>query len=147
MNTDAVYYFADENLSEFIGKGSNVTISEVSNDMSVYAVNVENIEPSDIVEVPIFISTLNADFNLSHDTLNLAFEQKIQLEALSESANEWTWYLDENEIGNIQNLQYEMDQAGVYNIELFVMDSLGCSAQSEQKIVAFNDPLLGSKTS
>jgi subtilisin family serine protease len=145
LNTDAVYYFADENLSEFIGKGSNVTISEVSNDMSVYAVNVENIEPSDIVEVPIFISTLNADFNLSHDTLNLAFEQKIQLEALSESANEWTWYLDENEIGNIQNLQYEMDQAGVYNIELFVMDSLGCSAQSEQKIVAFNDPLLGSK--
>ena len=62
LNTDAVYYFADENLSEFIGKGSNVTISEVSEDMTIYAVNAENIEPSDVVEVPIFVSNLSADF-------------------------------------------------------------------------------------
>ncbi|MGM0580556.1 MAG: S8 family serine peptidase [Bacteroidota bacterium] len=145
INSDAVYYFADENLNEFIGKGSNVTISEISEEISVYAVNVENIEPSEIVEVPIYVSTLSAEFNLSHDTINLAFEEKVVLEALSESANEWTWYLDGTEIGNSQSIQYEVNREGKFNIELSVSDSLGCSAQSVQNIVVFNDPLLGNK--
>ncbi|WMN10901.1 S8 family serine peptidase [Marivirga salinae] len=145
LNTDAVYYFTDENLSEFIGKGSNVTVSAVSEDMTVYAVNVENIEPSDIVEVPIFVSNLSADFNASHDTINLAFEQNIILEALSESGTEWTWHLNGNEIGNSKNLQHEIGKAGVFTVELLVSDSLGCSAQSQQEVVVFNDPLLGTK--
>ena len=145
LNTDAVYYFADEDLSEFIGKGSNVTVPEVGEDMTIYAVNVENIEPSDVVEVPIFVSNLSADFTLSHDTINLAFEQKINLKATSEPSTDWTWYLDGSEIGNSQNLQYEMNKGGVFTIALSVSDSLGCSAHSEQKIVVFNDPLLGNK--
>jgi hypothetical protein len=145
LNTGAVYYFADENLNEYIGKGANVTISEVSEDFSIYAVNVENIEPSDIVEVPIFVSNLSSDFNLSHDTLNLAFEQNLILEALSESATAWSWFLDGNRIGDNQNLQYEMSEAGVFTIALLVSDSLGCSAESEQEIVVFNDPLLGTR--
>lgn len=145
LNSDAVYYFADDNLNEFIGKGSEVTIPEISNNTSIYAVNVENIEPSDIVEVPIFVSDLSGEFNSSHDTINLAFEQRIELESISESANEWIWYLNGDEIGNTKNLQLEMDQAGVFKIELSVSDSLGCNAQFEKEVVVFNDPLLGTK--
>ena len=145
INTDAVYYYGDESLSDFIGKGSEVTIAEITENIAIYAVNVENIEPSDVVEVPIFVSTLSADFNSSNDTLNLAFEQIIELEALSESANKWIWYLDGEEIGNTKNLQYKMEEAGVFNIELSVSDSLGCEALSEKEIVVFNDPLLGTK--
>jgi PKD repeat protein len=144
-NSNAVYYYADENLSEFIGKGSNVTISEVTEDISIFAVNVEDIEPSDVVEVPIYVSELTADFNISQDTINIAFDNSIALEALSESATTWTWYLNEDEIGSSQNLQYEVGESGVFNIGLLVSDSLGCIEQFEQTLVVFNDPLLGSK--
>lgn len=145
LNTEAVYYFADESLSEFIGKGSNVTVSEVSEDMTIYAVNVEKIKPSDIVEVPIFVSNLSADFNASHDTINLAFEQNLVMEALSESATEWTWFFNGDNVGGSKDLQYEISKAGVFTIELLVSDSLGCSAQSQHEVVVFNDPLLGTK--
>ncbi|ADR20531.1 hypothetical protein MATR_18460 [Marivirga tractuosa] len=145
LNTNAVYYFADESLSEFIGKGPEVILSEVASNSTIFAVNVEKIEPSAVVEVPIFVSDLSADFTVSHDTLNLAFEQSITLEATSESANQWIWYFDGQEIGNTKSLQYEMNQAGVFKIELSVSDSLGCNTLSEKEIVVFNDPLLGTK--
>jgi PKD repeat protein len=113
--------------------------------MSVFAVNVESFEPSSVVEVPIFVSSLKADFSLSQDTINLAFEQSIQLESLSEVADAWTWTFDGNQIGESQNINYEIGETGIYKINLSVSDSLGCNAQSEMQIVVFNDPLLGNQ--
>jgi hypothetical protein len=98
-----------------------------------------------VVEVPIFVSSLKADFSLSQDTINLAFEQSIQLESLSEVADAWTWTFDGNQIGESQNINYEIGEAGIYKINLSVSDSLGCNAQSEMQIVVFNDPLLGNQ--
>ncbi|WP_375577971.1 S8 family serine peptidase [Marivirga tractuosa] len=145
LNSDKVYYFEDRELTQFLGKGSEVNIDEVSENMTVFAVNVDNVNPSEIVEVPVFVSDLNADFSLSHDTINLAFDEEIKLESLSESASEWTWEIDDQSIGENARANHVFSEAGVFKIQLEVSDSLGCSEFSEKQIVVFNDPLLGNK--
>ncbi|HET8860012.1 S8 family serine peptidase [Marivirga sp.] len=144
-NSDAVYFYADADLNEFLGKGSSITLPQIETDSKIYAVNVNNIQPSETVEVPIYMSSLTADFSLSQDTLNLAYESSVTMEVLSESANSWKWLLDNVEIGNNQVLEYIFEEAGVFELELSVTDSLGCSRQAEQIIIVYDDPLLGSK--
>lgn len=145
-NSDKVFYYEDRDLTQYIGKGAEVTIDGVNENMSVFAVNVENFHPSEVVEVPVFVSNLNADFSLSHDTINLAFEEEIQLESLSESASAWSWKINNQSTGNEKRINHNFIEAGVYKIQLNVSDTLGCNDFAEKEIVVFNDPLLGNKS-
>jgi subtilisin family serine protease len=145
LNSDEMYYFQDEGLTNFLGKGAEVNIEEVSENMTVFAINVENVKPSEITEVPIFVSNLGADFLLSHDTINLAYNQEIRLESLSESASNWTWKIDNQTVGNTSTINHSLSAAGIYKIQLVVQDTLGCNDFSEKQLVVFNDPLLGNK--
>jgi len=145
LNTDKVYYFADKELTQFIGKGAEVNVGEVGEKMSVFAVNVEDIHPSETVEVPVFVSDLNANYTLSNDTVNLAFEQGIKLSALSETASQWNWTVNNEKIGEKSSLDYTFSESGVYQIQLSVTDTLGCEDSFEKQVVVFNDPLLGTK--
>ncbi|WP_296622010.1 S8 family serine peptidase [Marivirga sp.] len=146
INSDKVFYYEDQGLTQYIGKGAEVNIDQVSENMSVFAVNVENIHPSEVVEVPVFVSDLNADFSVSHDTINLAFEEEIHLESLSESASDWSWKINNQTIGGEEIINHTLIEAGVYKIQLNVSDTLGCSDFAEKQIVVFNDPLLGNIT-
>jgi hypothetical protein len=143
LNSENVYYFEDSVLTRFIGKGSNVNIEDVNKDMTIFAINVENINPSKIVEVPVFVSDLSAEFSISHDTINLAFEKEIQLEALSESGSTWNWKINNTNIASKSSVIHSLSEAGVFKIQLNIEDTLGCSAVAEKQIVVFNDPLLG----
>jgi PKD repeat protein len=145
LNSDKIYYFEDEELSQLIGKGAEVNIESVDGNISVYAVNVENIHPSETVEVPVFVSDLTAEFNLSHDTINLAFENEIQLESITESADSWAWKINNQSIGQNPVIKHQLSEAGVFDIQLSVSDTLGCEETAKRQIVVFNDPLLGNK--
>ncbi|SMG15623.1 Por secretion system C-terminal sorting domain-containing protein [Marivirga sericea] len=146
LNSEKVYYFEDSELTQFIGKGANVNIAEVSEDMSVFAVNVENVYPSEVIEVPIFVSDLTAEFSISHDTINLAFEKEIQLEALSSSSSNWNWKINNSTIASKSSVIHSLSEAGVFKVQLNVEDTLGCIAVAEKQLVVFNDPLLGSNS-
>jgi PKD repeat protein len=146
LNSNSVYYFEDQALTQFIGKGAEVNIEALAGNMSVFAVNVENIHPSETVEVPIFVSDLTADFTLSHDTINLAFENEIKLKSVSESAESWSWKINNQSAGQNSVLNYQISEAGVFDIQLTVTDTLGCEETSRKKITVFDDPLLGNKT-
>jgi len=145
LNADRVYYYADEEMTQFLGKGSEISLDNVSEDMSVFAVNVGGFYPSNPVEVPIFVSDLSADFEASHDTINLAYEQEIQLKSLSETAQEWLWEINSEQIGQEAVVNYRFTDPGVFKIKLAVKDTLGCELVQEQQLVVFNDPLLGTK--
>tara|TARA_R110002012_G_scaffold99980_2_gene238369 strand:+ start:41251 stop:45432 length:4182 start_codon:yes stop_codon:yes gene_type:complete len=145
LNTDEVYYFEDEAMSNFIGKGPEVNLESVNENMTVFAINVKNIHPSEMVEVPIFVSELTAEFNLSSDTINLAFENEIELEALSESAASWNWKIDNQLVSQSSEVSHQFSAAGVFDIQLSVTDTLGCEQSNKKQLVVFNDPLLGNK--
>ncbi|WKV11305.1 T9SS type A sorting domain-containing protein [Marivirga harenae] len=113
--------------------------------MTVFAINVKNIHPSEMVEVPIFVSELTAEFNLSSDTINLAFENEIELEALSESAASWNWKIDNQLVSQSSEVSHQFSAAGVFDIQLSVTDTLGCEQSNKKQLVVFNDPLLGNK--
>lgn len=145
LNSDNIYYFEDPALTQFIAKGKEVNIEGLDGNMSIYAVNVENIHPSEAVEVPIFVSDLTAEFTLSHDTINLAFENEIQLESVSASADSWAWEINNQSIGNNPVIKHQLSEPGVFDIQLSVSDTLGCEEINKRQIVVFNDPLLGNK--
>ena len=142
-NSDAIYYYADAELTDFLGKGNKLSIEEVTENMMIYAVNVENFIPSEVVEVPIYVSDLNADFQASADTINLAFENEIQLVSNAASAIKWHWTINGETIGNTQEINVIFSKSGKYLIDLQVKDSLACVVQSSQEITVFDDPILG----
>jgi PKD repeat protein len=145
LNTEDLFYFEDKELTQFIGKGSRVEMREIDKNMSLFAVNVQNIHPSNVVEVPIYVSSLTADFNISHDTINLAYETDLQLESLSESATKWNWEINNQSIGQNKSVSHRLREAGVFEVQLTVSDTLGCTEILEKKLVVFNDPLLGNQ--
>ncbi len=92
-NTTDLYFYADEALTQFLGKGSQLVLAGANVNTSVYAVNVTNVIPSRVVKVPIQVSALEADFLLTKDTINLAFDNNITLSATVSSAISWQWDL------------------------------------------------------
>ncbi|WMN06862.1 S8 family serine peptidase [Marivirga arenosa] len=144
-NSNEVYYFRDSTMTEIIGRGANVSLDSISDNMSIYAVNVSNYKPSEPVEVPVFVSDLSAEFSVSRDTINLAFDQEINLISEFDQASEWQWKLDGNSIGSTQELIHTLTEPGVFILELSVKDTLGCSDLRRKQLVVFDDPLLGNK--
>ncbi|MBK6264187.1 S8 family serine peptidase [Marivirga sp. S37H4] len=144
-NSSSVYFFADSTLDEYLGKGKSITIVDVTVNSMVYAVNVEAIYPSEIIEVPMYVSELSAEFSMSKDTLNLAFDSEITLIAQSDAANSWGWEFGNGLKSTHQEVIAQYDSPGIYTIQLTTEDSLGCSESTSKTLVVFDDPLLGNR--
>lgn len=142
-NATSIFFFADEALSNFLGKGAQIIIENITSDSAVYAVNVQDIMPSEPVRVPIYISEVDASFTMNTDTLNLAFENSINFEGNSTTVSNWEWNFGGSQTFEGRVVTATFQEPGVYNISLKVKDYMGCSASEVRQLVVFNDPLLG----
>lgn len=144
-NSNKLYFFADESLTSFLGKGSSLTLNKVDENAMVYAVNVADILPSEVVQVPILVSTLTADFTIESDTLNLAYDQKLAASANSNQAKSFVWDLGDGNSLTGKDISYTYTTPGIYTVVLSVEDSLNCVESKSKTLVVFDDPILGSK--
>ncbi|PTB96953.1 hypothetical protein C9994_05090 [Marivirga lumbricoides] len=144
-NTSSLLFYADSSLTQFIGKGEELLLSNVQSDTSIYAVNINNVVPSAKVKIPIYVNKLNADFKMSTDTLNTAFNNSLSLEGIATNVGNWEWRLGSEQTYDGRLLNVNFDAAGVYDISLTVKDYMGCIATETKKLVVVNDPLLGNE--
>jgi len=145
LNTDEVFYYADQSLTTFLGSGSQLTLTEPIETPSVYAVNVEDVVPSEPVKIPLEFSELIADFTTPTDTVNIAFDELVTAEAYASTAINFSWDLGNGTTKSGQKIELDYQEAGVYTLTLTVQDSLFCEAVSSKRIVVFDNPILGNK--
>ncbi len=143
QNSSKLYFFADEDLNDFLGKGTQIVLNNISTDSAIYAVSVQNIMPSSPVRIPVYISEVDASFTMNTDTLNLAFENSINFEGNSTTVSNWEWNFGGSQTFEGRIVTATFEEPGVYDISLKVEDYMGCSANEVRQLVVFNDPLLG----
>lgn len=144
-NTDKLYFYADENLTTFLAKGSFLSLNGVDENASIYAVNVDAIIPSEVVRVPILVSVLTAGFTMNRDTLNLAYKQQVTVVAQDVVADSYTWFLGDGRQLSGKEVSFTYSTPGIYELILSVRDSLNCVESTQQRIIVFDDPILDSK--
>jgi PKD repeat protein len=142
-NSSDIFFFTDETLKEFLGKGPQIILERITTDSAVYAINVQNVTPSAPVRIPIYISEVDASFSMSTDTLNLAFQNSINFEGNSTTVSNWEWNFGGSQTFQGRIVTATFDAPGVYNISLQVEDYMGCAATEVRQLLVFNDPLLG----
>jgi len=144
-NTGDLYFFADEALSQFLGKGNQLFMNEVEASTEIWAVNVTNIVPSQSVKIPLQISNVAANFELPSDTINLAYDEAVSVTADSSSAISWKWDLGNGVEKTGRTITLDYQEAGIYYLVLSVEDSLKCVESMERRIVVYDDPVLGNR--
>ncbi len=119
-------FYADQNLTELISKGSSATLPTVVDDTIIYVTNSELIGESDALEIAISVSEITADFEPEITPLNLYNNSAVQFNDLSTSAVSWLWKLSNDTISVEQNPIISFNNIGEFEIKQTVTDEIGC---------------------
>jgi PKD repeat protein len=95
---------------------------------------MDSLFDSDTLEVPIEVSSLNADFSIDPDSLNLTENSTVQFQSLSSEAISWLWDFDNGLTDSIPSPLVTFDDPGQYIIYLRTKDSINCVATKEQPL-------------
>ena len=106
--------------------GQEFILKEVQSDTTFYISSIQNIFESHRVPVTIKVKSLEIDFLVIADTLNLNSKKQINVIDNSKDAVGYEWYVNDDLIGNSNQESYVFGDESTLDIKLKVTNSDGC---------------------
>ncbi len=122
--TTFAFYNQDQ---ELIGVGAGLNAGRVYRDTLFYVIATDFVVQSTPVVVLITMAKLKAGFALAKDTIDLAFNETLQVTDTSQGAFQWTWDFGDNTTSDLRNPTHTYTQEKTYTITLHVTNSPRCS--------------------
>jgi subtilisin family serine protease/PKD repeat protein len=122
-----LHFYADQNLTQLIHKGSFLQLDSLVSDTTFYVVNNEGLAESDPIIINIEVSDLNAAFTPDVVPLNLYNGNEVLFLSNSINAFNWLWLINGDTVSIVDSPVFTFNDVGSFLIELYITDTLGCT--------------------
>jgi subtilisin family serine protease/PKD repeat protein len=123
-------FYADENLTNLLGKGTSFTIPNVTADQLIYVLGLDNILPSEAVEVPITVETVNVDILANPAQLILSESKVVRFSVSEQTVTSAQWFVNGELVESNLSPTLLFDEPGQYEIRLVATNATNCEVQS-----------------
>ncbi len=123
---DFLHFYIDQNLTQLVHKGANLTLDSVTTDTTFYIVNNEGLEESDPITVTVYVSDLKAGISANVMPLNLYDGNEVTFTSTDELAVSWLWLVNHDSVSIEKSPAITFDNIDTYQISLIITDAIGC---------------------
>ena len=122
-------FYSDVDLANHVYTGVQFTTPSITDDLTYYAVNLDQPYAGDVRRVVVKTKPVNADFSMNPDPLLLdeTGEASVQFTDLSIDPVSWQWTFSHGFSASVQNPLASYTQKGSYSVELTVVNDIGCT--------------------
>lgn len=135
-------FYADENLTQLLKKGTSLFISSLTNETDVFIVGLDSILPSTPFNLTITPVLPSVDIHADPDTLYLNQAKTTQFYTENDQIISWSWHLNGLLIESSPNPLIFLDSAGTYEVVLLAIDENGCTNSDTLRYMVLNAPVI-----
>ncbi|MEM8894407.1 MAG: S8 family serine peptidase, partial [Bacteroidota bacterium] len=129
-------YYNDLALTQKVGSGDTLELTNIMSSRTIYAINIDNDYPGDVRSITLEVTPTIADFVLPNDTLIIDEDSRsIQITDASTNAQAWSWDFSNGIFSSQQNPVVNFDNPGIYEIKLTASNGVGCSDDTSQDLI------------
>ena len=140
-NGQIFFFYSDENLTNLISKGSQLLVSEIANDTSVFITGFDSLIQSAPVETLINVNEFEVQIITEFDTLFNEGPQLVSLSTDNPDAESFAWYLDGTLFEVVSAPNIFLEGIGVYEVVLVTENSQGCVSTDTTSISIIERPV------
>ncbi len=134
-------FYADSELTGLLHKGTQLRIENINTDQSIFVVGLDDVLPSQPVEVTISASDFDPEILANPESLDLTTGSTVQF-SISEDVVIAEWYINDELVETSQSPILLFTTTGEYDIRLEAMDAAGCIQTKNLTFLVF-EPVLG----
>ncbi|MCP4460384.1 MAG: S8 family serine peptidase [Cytophagales bacterium] len=131
-------FYSDDQLIDLISKGSILLITNVTEHETIYVVGLDEVIPSESIEVTIVLEDFETGIVSDPPQLDLSQGNTVQFKASNISAVLAEWYLDSQLIETSLEPILLFATPGVYEIMLIATNASGCEFEVTSSLVVFD---------
>lgn len=127
QNGSAFLFYADNQLNNLLAKGNKFSLGSLDRDTTIYITAIDSLLESEAIEARVIISDIEAAFDITPDSVNLAALGNVVIQEKSIGAENYSWYLADTLYSTLQQPEFEFNNTGEFMIKLTITDEIGCS--------------------
>ena len=125
-NGSLFYFYADAGRNQLLHKGREYVSKPVEGGIDYFITSMDNWLEGSSRTVRVSVTALKADFSMDPDTLNLQYDNQVELRNTSTGASWAYWHLPSGATDIREIIYPTFNQPGNYTFELVAGDDDGC---------------------
>ncbi len=128
-------FYADANLTSFLGEGESFTTPFLSHSQSFYVTKFEDGYLGNTEQIKVIVKESLLDFSFTPDTLIISENSKVQFTDFSKNTISRNWIFEDGFTTSDSTFSKEFSEAGIYTIRLVSESENGCINSLEKQLV------------
>ncbi len=123
-------FYADENLTHLLGKGTSWTIHDVTQNQVLYVVGLDNILRGEATDVQINVEELAVEIVADPPHLTLSESKVVRFSMSDPTITSAQWYVNDELVETSLSPTLLFDEAGQYEIRLVAENAANCEVET-----------------